>query len=297
MRFSADHAQADLLAHPGHQRGRDALEREAQAGFVLPAHLHRRQCPAFEREAVTQPGQSIGRSLASDFGDQFLLDRQRILGELAHHAPVLAEHRQAAGLGRQRHQRRELREMALHGANARCVVLRAVGRHQQALRFLIGHTGGLVQQQRDRLQRRRARAAIQLDPLVRDAELRLLDHDSVDAHPAALDVLLGLAARAGHQRGDALGQPDRFSHGCNARSRGQPERLDALHVGQQRSLGHRPHPRRACRRRPVPPSLPACRRAGPASRRGPWPRAAGDAPSGARSPARQSPARSHAPAG
>ena len=73
--------------------------------------------------------------------------------------------------------------------------------------------GRLVQQQGGRFDRFRAGARQQLHTLVEHLELWLLDHFAVDADPAALDVQLGFAARAGGEFGEAFGQADRVGHG------------------------------------------------------------------------------------
>jgi hypothetical protein len=53
-----------------------------------------------------------------DLGHVFLLDAVAVLAQLAQHAPVLAEHDQAAGHGFQRHRRRQLGQVALQEARA-----------------------------------------------------------------------------------------------------------------------------------------------------------------------------------
>ena len=51
-----------------------------------------------------------------------------------------------------------------------------------------------MQQQGDRFGRGEVGLRVDFDALVGTADLRFLDHDAVDFHPAAGDVLLGFAA-------------------------------------------------------------------------------------------------------
>ena len=66
--------------------------------------------------------------------------------------------------------------------------------------------GRFVQQQGGRRGTQQAGASVERDPLPQHAKLWLLDHLVVHPHPAARNVLLGLAARAGHQRSHTFGQ-------------------------------------------------------------------------------------------
>ncbi len=70
-------------------------------------------------------------------------------------------------------------------------------RGEQAFEIVVAPAGRLLQQQGGRFDRFRAGARQQLHALVGHLELWLLDHFAVDADPAALDVQLGFAARAG----------------------------------------------------------------------------------------------------
>ncbi len=62
-----------------------------------------------------QPREAALGHGAGDLRDQFLLDGECVLGQLANDAAVLAEHHEAAGLRGQRQQRDEVREVALDG--------------------------------------------------------------------------------------------------------------------------------------------------------------------------------------
>ena len=70
-----------------------------------------------------------------------------------------------------------------------------------------------MQQQGDGFGLGKVGLGVDFDALIGDAELRLLDDDAVDPHPAAADELLGFAARTAPQFGDAFGKADGFGHG------------------------------------------------------------------------------------
>jgi len=73
--------------------------------------------------------------------------------------------------------------------------------------------GRFVQQQRDGLGLAGLGLGVDFDGLVSDAEVRFLDHDAIHFHPATGDELLGFAAGAGAQFGDAFGKADGVGHG------------------------------------------------------------------------------------
>ncbi|MOA13874.1 hypothetical protein D3C78_1339410 [compost metagenome] len=106
--------------------------------------------------------------------------------------------------------------MALEQVHAGGVVGRATGGLDQLADLLGVMTGRLVQDQGDRRLGFRAGTGTQGDGLLLNLELRLLDHLAIHRHPAALDVQLGLAARAGQQFGEAFGQADGFAHGVTS---------------------------------------------------------------------------------
>src|SRR3546814_2021145 len=102
--------QADRRAQVARLPALHALEREAQADLVLPADLARRQRAAAVMQAVVELAQSVGRDLAADFDYVLLFDLVAVLGQPPPHAAVLGQHHQAAGLGIERHQRRQRSE-------------------------------------------------------------------------------------------------------------------------------------------------------------------------------------------
>src|SRR3546814_3852570 len=62
--------------------------------------------------------QAVGRDLAADFDYVLLFELVAVLGPPPPHAAVLGQHHQAAGLGIERHQRRQAMEVALQQAHA-----------------------------------------------------------------------------------------------------------------------------------------------------------------------------------
>src|SRR5690606_14321083 len=76
-----DHLQADLRADVAQLARLHALEGEAQAELVLPAHLARGKGAAVELQAVVEPGQPIGRDLAAGFDHELLFDLGEVLGQ------------------------------------------------------------------------------------------------------------------------------------------------------------------------------------------------------------------------
>src|SRR3546814_1816536 len=73
-------------------------------------------------QAVVELAQSVGRDLAADFDYVLLFDLVAVLGQPPPHAAVLGQHHQAAGLGIERHQRRQAMEVALQQAHAGGIV-------------------------------------------------------------------------------------------------------------------------------------------------------------------------------
>src|SRR5690606_8031840 len=83
------HLQADLRAHVAQLARLHALEGEAQAELVLPAHLARGQGASVELQAVVEPGQPIRRELAAGPDHELLFDLGEGLGQAAAGAAVL----------------------------------------------------------------------------------------------------------------------------------------------------------------------------------------------------------------
>ncbi|MNN37855.1 hypothetical protein D3C81_1518220 [compost metagenome] len=102
--------------------------------------------------------------------------------------------------------------MTLQQVHARGVVRGAAGSAQQLAGMFAVQVGRLVQDQGDRRLGFRLGAFAQGDGLRLHLELRLLDHLAIYRDPAALDIQLGFAARAGQQFGEAFGQTDRVAH-------------------------------------------------------------------------------------
>src|SRR3546814_10343010 len=70
-------------------------------------------------QAVVELAQPVGRDLAADFDYVLLFDLVAVLGQPPPHAAVLGQHHQAAGLGIERHQRRQAMEVALDRKSTR----------------------------------------------------------------------------------------------------------------------------------------------------------------------------------
>ena len=67
-------------------------------------------------------------------------------------------------------------------------------------------TLGPVHQHADQRYRCQLRIRIDFDVLTQDHMLRLLNHHTIDLHPTALNVKLGIAARAALEVGHAFGE-------------------------------------------------------------------------------------------
>src|SRR3990167_7560929 len=100
------HPQAHGLAHGRNLPGPDALEREAQLGLALPAHLDGWQWAAVEAQAMAELLQTVVGDLALHLDDAFLLQRLDVLLQLARDALVLRVDHEAAGRRALRRQRR-----------------------------------------------------------------------------------------------------------------------------------------------------------------------------------------------
>ena len=158
-----------------------------------------------------------GRDVAVDLDEEFVFDLVGVLGESAPHAAVLGQHHQAAGVVVERHQWRQPDEVALQQAHAGGIVRPMRRRRDQRRGGLAAvdrvEARRLVQQDRGRLGGSRTRVGIEFDVFVRHHVLRRLDDLAIHRYPAALDVALGIGARAAGQFGDVLGEADGVGHG------------------------------------------------------------------------------------
>ena len=194
--------------------GLHPFEREAQTGFVLPAHLDRGQRLAVETEAVIEQLESVFNKFARHLHDIFLLNGSGIVGQLARHAKVLGEHRQTTGMRLQRCALRQFEEVLLEKMNTGTIIRCARVSAKQLLDRVCIHVRimRLVKQDGHRLHRNQRGIGMQLDLLRRHHELRFFHHLPVHLHPAARNIQLRLAARAGDQFGEAFGETDGVGH-------------------------------------------------------------------------------------
>src|SRR5690606_8944454 len=212
--LEADHFQTDQFAHAADLTLAAFLEYEVQLVVIDPADLGGAQLDAIETEAVIEQADTFSRKLTFDTDQIFLFHVGVFADQLPCDDAVLGQYQQAGGVDIETTRRRQTAQIGgVKHLRPRFALLRLrLDQRGGRLVAVLGLTGDeanrLVQDDGD------ARLLLCLGQRVQrdrggriDLGAEFGDAFAIDEDQAALDIAVGLAARAqaafGHEFGDA----------------------------------------------------------------------------------------------